>query len=385
MCSSSVPPPSNVGRELVGVLVEPDVELAAELVELQARDQPAICAAPHGPLVAVLVGDRARLAKPLDLTAGDLHPEGGATAELEHLDAVGAGLVHVRRVGRHEEPVARVQHLRPHLQRTGDDVVEAVAVVGVARQHVVRTEPGAHEAEAVVALAAVHDRVVGAGDEVRRARTVGGEHGAIVGVEFGRAHGPRLEETRRVLAPEQLDALLVGHGFIVAHRVAGTPVQGRCRARSSAWATWNGAANRPGDAGVGPPLLEHRAHTPGDRHRVVVEEQVGELIARLRERVLLRHVERGRSPPRAGDALDVDQRRGRRGPVLDQEVHARGGPPRQHVGAHLGVGRGARDRRTRTRPARPPAGARGRDRPCRAHGRGRGTAPTPRGRRRSSS
>ena len=222
-------------------------------------DQPAISRAPHGPLVAVLVGDRARLAEPLDLTAGDLHPERGATAELEHLDAVGAGLVRVRRVGRHEEPVARVQHLRPHLQRAGDDVVEAVAVVGVARQHVVRTEPGAHEAEAVVAFAAVHDRVVRAGDEVRRARTVGGERGAIVGVELGCAHGPRLEETRRVLAPEQLDALLVGHAVHRGTPGRGDPRSGQVPGEVVGVGDVERRREQPGDAGVGPPLLEHRS------------------------------------------------------------------------------------------------------------------------------
>ena len=74
--------------------------------------------------------------------------------------------------------------------------------MGVARQDVVRTEPGAHEAEAVVILTAVHHGVVRPGDEVRRARTVGGERGAVVGVELGCAHGPRVEEARRVLAPE---------------------------------------------------------------------------------------------------------------------------------------------------------------------------------------
>ena len=211
-----------LGRELVGVLVEPDVELAAELVELHRAVSAARrdVVATLGPVVPELLGDLAAAPHALDLTAGDLHPERRAAAELQHLDAVGSGLVRVRGVGGNEEAIAGFEHLRAHLQRAADHVVEAVTVVGVARQHVVRAEPGTHEAHAVVAFAAVDDLVEVAVEEVGRTRTVGRECGAVVGVELGCAHRPRLEEAGRVLAAEQLDALLVGHAVIVAHRRA---------------------------------------------------------------------------------------------------------------------------------------------------------------------
>src|SRR5215207_5373910 len=64
-----------------------------------------------GPVVAVLLCDLAGTPQPLDLAAGDLHPERRDAAELQHLDAVGTRLVRVRRVGRHEEAVTRPEHL----------------------------------------------------------------------------------------------------------------------------------------------------------------------------------------------------------------------------------------------------------------------------------
>ena len=83
------------------MVVEPDVELAAELIELQRAGQRAARAtdvATFGPIVAELLGDLAAAPHALDLTARDLHPERRDAAELEHLDAVGSCFVRVGRV-----------------------------------------------------------------------------------------------------------------------------------------------------------------------------------------------------------------------------------------------------------------------------------------------
>ncbi|ABI76871.1 hypothetical protein HNE_0926 [Hyphomonas neptunium ATCC 15444] len=118
--------------------------------------------------------------------------EGFLAAELQHLDALGAGRVAIGLACADEETIACPECFGAKLERAGDDVVKAVRIVRMQRERKATLEPGMGEAETGAGEERLDGIAFGKASLQRAA-----DAGLHILVEISDFHMPGLVERRR--------------------------------------------------------------------------------------------------------------------------------------------------------------------------------------------